>query len=188
TLLVVLPLGFLMLTTAHAQQQQQPAQQQPQQPQTPFTIKVDTQLVVETVMVKDKDGKNIEGLTEKDFVVTEDNVPQTISVFHFEKLEDNPPAAQPVIVVTPPNPTQITPPPAGDTRYENRRLLVLFFDRTASPPADQLRSFAAADKFIRMQMKPPDLLAIMTFDKGVVGVLQDFTNDKEQLLVILQKL
>ena len=79
-LLVVLPLGFLMLTTAHAQQQQ------PQQPQTPFTIKVDTQLVVETVMVKDKDGKPIEGLTEKDFTVTEDNVPQTISVFHFERL------------------------------------------------------------------------------------------------------
>jgi len=31
--------------------------------QRPFTIKVDTQLVVETVVVKDKDGKNIEGLT-----------------------------------------------------------------------------------------------------------------------------
>src|SRR2546425_6459378 len=82
------------------------AQQQPTQT-APFTIKIDTQLVVETVMVKDKDGKNIEGLTEKDFVVTEDNVPQTISVFHFEKLVDNPPASQPVVVVTPPAPTQI---------------------------------------------------------------------------------
>jgi hypothetical protein len=60
------------------------AQQQQQEPQQPFTIKVDTQLVVETVIVKDKDGKTIEGLTEKDFVVTEDNVPQTISVFQFQ--------------------------------------------------------------------------------------------------------
>src|SRR5215510_15070577 len=69
------------------------AQARQQQQQQPFTIKVDTQLVVETVIVKDKDGKPIEGLTEKDFVVTEDNVPQTISVFQFQKLEDTPATA-----------------------------------------------------------------------------------------------
>src|SRR5213592_5298077 len=78
------------------------------QQQQPFTIKVDTQLVVETVVVKDRDGKNIEGLTEKDFTVTEDNVPQTISLFQFEKLEDTAPkpapaepAAAPPVLLSP---------------------------------------------------------------------------------------
>jgi len=90
------------------------AQQQPPQ----VIIKVNTQLVVQTVVVKDKDGKNIEGLTDKDFTVTEDGVPQAISVFHFEKLEDTPAitpvtpaAARPVNTVRPPTQAQITPSP-----------------------------------------------------------------------------
>src|SRR4051812_41397666 len=47
----------------------------------PFTIKVRTQLVVQTVSVNDKDGKPIEGLTKDDFILTEDGAPQTISTF-----------------------------------------------------------------------------------------------------------
>jgi hypothetical protein len=74
-LAVLLTFAFLFLASANAQQPQPQGQQ-------PFTLKVDTQLVVETVIVRDKDGKPIEGLTDKDFVVTEDNIPQTISVRH----------------------------------------------------------------------------------------------------------
>src|SRR3989449_2512899 len=165
------------------------------QQQQPFTIRVDTQLVVETVVVKDKDGKNLEGLIDKDFTVTEDGVPQTISVFQFERLEDTPapapsagaqqPAAE---LVQPKIPTQITPPAPGDSRYRDRRLLVLFFDSMNVSPADQLRAFTAADKFIRTQMKTPDLVAIMSFAAGSVKVLQDFTNDQEALFAVLQKL
>src|SRR5439155_26174532 len=96
--------------------------------QQPFTIKVDTQLVVQTVVVKDKDGKPIEGLTEKDFAVTEDNVPQTVSVFEFQKLDDAPapattPAPAPAPVATP-----AATPARADARYRDHRLLVLFFD------------------------------------------------------------
>ena len=165
------------------------------QQQQPFTIRVDTQLVVETVVVKDKDGKNLEGLIDKDFTVTEDGVPQTISVFQFERLEDTPAPAPPAgaqqpaaEVVQPKIPTQITPPPPGDSRYRNRRLLVLFFDLMNVSPADQLRAFTAADKFIRTQMKTPDLVAIMSFAAGSVKVLQDFTNDQEALFAVLEKL
>jgi len=165
------------------------------QRQQPFTIRVDTQLVVETVVVKDKDGKKLEGLTDKDFTVTEDGVPQTISVFQFERLEDTPapapsPGAQQTAAepVQPKIPTQITPPASGDSRYRDRRLLVLFFDLMNVSPADQLRAFTAADKFIRTQMKTPDLVAIMSFAAGSVKVLQDFTNDQEALFAVLQKL
>src|SRR6266581_591791 len=97
--------------------------------QRQFTLSVDTQLVVETVTVRDKDGKAIEGLRADDFVVTEDGAPQTIGVFQLERLQDAAPsnavvAPKPVQVL---KPNQITPPPAGDPRYTNRRLLVLFF-------------------------------------------------------------
>ena len=186
--LALLSIASLFLASAEAQQQQQGQQ--------PFTIKVDTQLVVETVIVKDKDGKPIEGLSEKDFVITEDNVPQTISVFQFQRLEDTPtatPTAVPAVPATLPQPAAAPAPnaaplPAGSVKYQDRRLLVLFFDMVNTFPPDQLRAFTGADKFIRAQMKTPDLIALMTFQKGVVSVLQDFTDDRDALLGTLAKL
>ncbi|MFN7918509.1 MAG: hypothetical protein U0Q16_00340 [Bryobacteraceae bacterium] len=57
------------------------------------TFQSTTQLVVETVPVKDKDGKPITGLEAKDFVLTEDGVPQQIKVFEYQKLDTALPAA-----------------------------------------------------------------------------------------------
>src|SRR6266571_3252327 len=93
------------------------------QQEQPFTIKVDTQLVVETLVVKDKDGKNIEGLTAKDFTVTEDNVPQTIRVFQFQRLDDTP-AAAPAAQAAPPavSPNPISIPSSTTVKYQDRRL------------------------------------------------------------------
>ena len=50
------------------------------------TFKATSQLVIETVVVKDKDGKPVEGLTAKDFQITEDNVVQPIKFFEFQKM------------------------------------------------------------------------------------------------------
>ncbi|HEX6545306.1 MAG TPA: VWA domain-containing protein, partial [Bryobacteraceae bacterium] len=43
-------------------------------------------------------------------------------------------------------------------------------------------------KFIKTQMTPADLLAIMRFEGGSVDVLQDFTADRDRLLSILETL
>ncbi len=59
---------------------------------------------------------------------------------------------------------------------------------TAMPPSDQLRALAAAQKFIRTQMTPADLVAIMRYSGGAVNVLQDFTHDRDRLLSIIQTL
>src|SRR5262245_61576882 len=129
-MLRVRPASFLVLillcTLAAGAQQAQPQQpaSQPQGQQT-FTISVNTQLVVETVVVKDRDGKMIEGLTKDDFTVTEDNVPQSISVFEFQKLDDTPiqladGGTIPKATVEAVKPAQITVPPTNDTRYQNR--------------------------------------------------------------------
>ena len=146
-----------------------------------------TRLIVQTVSVKDKDGRAVEGLTPADFVVTEDGEPQTVSFVEFQRLPDRPadaraatPAPQPPASVSVPSPTQgqIVIPPPGDTRYRDARLLVLYFDLTAMPPADQIRAYAAAQRFIDAQMQPSDLMAIMTFGGGAVRVKQDFTADR----------
>src|SRR5579862_6699805 len=50
------------------------------------TIKASTQLVVETVVVKDKKGNPVEGLTAKDFTVTENGTPQTIGFCEHQEM------------------------------------------------------------------------------------------------------
>ena len=100
--------------------------------------------MVETVTVKDKNGKPVEGLTAKDFTVTEDGAPQSISFFEFRSCRDELPQPAPRRPPSPSpasdslrtlTPTQIAPETPGDIRYRDRRLLALYFDMTAMPPA-----------------------------------------------------
>src|SRR4051812_34291918 len=51
------------------------------------TFSATAQLVLEQVNVKDKDGKAVEGLKKEDFTITEDNKPQLIKFFDYEKLD-----------------------------------------------------------------------------------------------------
>ena len=69
------------------------ASAQAPQPQQPPVFRSSTRLIVNTVVVRDKDGRVIEGLTAKDFVVTEDNQPQEIAFVEFQRLEPAPTVA-----------------------------------------------------------------------------------------------
>jgi len=157
------------------------------------TFRTGAQLVVETVTVRDKNGKSVEGLTADDFRMTEDGAPQAIRLFEHQALPGIPaPALAPVTDSARPFDrlprNHISPGRPGDTRYQDRRLLVLYFDMTAMPPPDQLRALAAARKFIRTQMAQPDLMALMMYEGGAVRVLEDFTSDRGRLLSAIQTL
>jgi VWFA-related protein len=157
-----------------------------------FTLSVNSQLVVETVVVKDKDGHFVPGLTEKDFKVEEDGVPQTIRIFEHQALAKEsaplpvePPDQEQITLYRRLARTQIAPEVPGKTQYSGHRLLALYFDMTAMPLEDQQRALQAAVKFVRTQMTPADLVAIMRYQGGSVDVLQDFTADRNRLLSIL---
>jgi VWFA-related protein len=195
-------LSFLTCWTLMAQQQQ---------PATPATgtpkFTSSTQLVVEVVSVKDKNGKPVEGLTAKDFTITENGVAQTISFCEFQKLDDG--AAQALIARdTPTNPEPAPakpaaedkpkPPPVtnvqiaseapGDIKFRDRRLMVLYFDMTAMPVPDQLRALTAARTFIQKQMTKADLMAVMKYEGGSVRALQDFTDQRDTLFATIDKM
>ncbi len=173
--------------------------------QTPL-FRSGTKLIVETVSVKDKNGKPIEGLTAKDFTLAEDGVPQTISFVEFQRLPgasdsgpaaptapsaSSPPVVSPSVLatgVTGMTQAQIRVPPPGDLRYRDRRLLVLYFDPSAMRLPDQMRAYADSLKYIDTQMGPADLLAVLTFQQGAVRVRQDFTNDRAALRELLELL
>ncbi|MBV8705873.1 MAG: VWA domain-containing protein [Acidobacteriaceae bacterium] len=157
----------------------------------PVTFSAGAQLVVETVTVTDKRGSPVKGLTTKDFTITEDGAPQAIRFFEYQSLE---PAVADTAPLQPDHVhlydklgrTQIVPEATGKTRYKDRRLLVLYFDMSAMPQADQMRALAAAEKFIRTQMVSTDLIAILRYAGSSVDVLQDFTADRGRLLSIIE--
>jgi VWFA-related protein len=158
-----------------------------------YTMSIKSQLVVETVVVKDKQGKPIEGLTADDFTLTEDGIPQKIRYCEYEVLPASPPPVPPtpakeedVKIYKRLARTQIAAGVQGAGGYKNKRLLAMYFDMSAMPPGDQLRALSAAEKFIRTQITAVDLVAIMRYQGGSVDVLQDFTADRNRLLSILE--
>ena len=57
----------------------------PQQPATVF--RSGTELVLVNVVVRDKNGAVVRGLTRDDFSIAEDDKPQTVTSFDFEELD-----------------------------------------------------------------------------------------------------
>jgi VWFA-related protein len=182
-------LTFILILCALAAAQQ--PQQNAQTPAEPVTFTSSTQLVIETVTVNDKSGKPIMGLTQKDFTVTEDGAPQAIKFFEYQELPDAvepplPPAPLKADVLNKFPSTKISAETPGSMKYRDHRLLCLYFDLTALPPTDQIRSLEAAQKFISTQMTKADLLSIMLYQGSGVRVLQDFTDDRDRLSTIIQ--
>jgi VWFA-related protein len=174
---------------------QQIGQNKPADGSQGFTLSVKVQLVVEAVVVKDKDGKTIPGLTAKDFTVTEDGVPQAVRICERENLAEQ---SKPLPVIKPGTEdikiykhlarTQIAPETEDNERYKNRRLMALYFDMSAMRPADQIRALSAAKQFVRTQMTSVDLVSILRYQGASVDILQDFTDDRNKILSILETL
>jgi VWFA-related protein len=190
----MLPAIFLLLAAVYVPAQQT-GQNKPAGESGTFTVTVKSQLVVETVVVKDKQGKLIPGLTAQDFAITEDGAAQKITFCEHQDLAANalplpvaPPGSEELKLYKRLARTQVTPEAPDSERYKNRRLLALYFDMSAMRPADQLRALTAAEQFLRTQMTTVDLVAILRYQGGSVDILQDFTADRNKLLSILQTL
>jgi len=157
-----------------------------------LTLTVKAQLVVETVVVKDKQGKPVEGLTANDFTITEDGIPQKIRFCEHQALPTTSvplPASKPgeedIKLYKRLSRTQVAPEQPENLRYKDHRLIALYFDMSAMRPDDQLRALNAAEQFIRTQMTAADYVSILRYQGGAVDVLQDFSADRNRLLSIL---
>jgi VWFA-related protein len=171
-----------------------------------FSFSETVQLVVVDIFAKDKDGNPIPGLKAGDFTVSEDGKPQKIEFCEYQELKNDvvttalatevltPRAEAEVKAVEPPKAevkavtnNQIASAKPGEIKYKDRRLMALFFDMTSMPIADQMRAQDAAVKFIKTQITPSDLVAIMTFSSEV-KVIEDFTDDRDKLIKDIKKL
>jgi len=166
------------------------AQDQP----TP-TFRANTNLVIVNVAVKDKSGKAIEDLKKEQFTLLEDGKPQTIAVFDVQRLngETLPALEAPAPALKTRGAAEETKPatapaaPVTPDQLKDRRLIAMFFDLSSMQPAEQIRARDAAVKFIDTQMTASDMVSIMTLTNEL-RVVQDFTNDRETLLTVIQSL
>ena len=160
-----------------------------------FTLSIHSNLVVEAVTVKDKQGNFVHGLMAKDFVLTEDGAPQAIRYCEHQNLTET---SNPLAPLTPEESnitiyrdlarTQIATEALGDARNKDRRLLALYFDASSLGESTRHRTTGAASEFIRSHMTTADRIAILRYNGGSVDILQDFTDDRNRLLSIIDTL
>jgi VWFA-related protein len=166
-------------------------------------ITTNVNLVIVDLSVKDKAGNVMSNLKMGDFTLLEDGKPQKISVFQFQKLDsDEPPPPVPAtkgvkasapLLPAPaaPKPLDAGPAPKPTAnpviRFQDRRLVAMLFDFSTMAAAEQARAQKSALEFIQNQMKPADIIAIMTAGTGPLKIDQDFTDDRDRLQEVIKK-
>jgi len=163
------------------------AQQRPPTPRrSGFRFKVNTNLVLVNVVVRDKQGNLVRGMTKDDFQLFEDGKPQTIADFGLEDTDAIALESQNIPGVTgvagaPPAPP---PDPQSTEEMRNRRIIILFFDFTAMDPEQIDRTVTAAKQFVEKQMAPADLVALVSLASSMRLDL-DLTANRERINRVL---
>src|SRR3984885_8037100 len=177
TSLVLFFLGVTGGLSAQDQSQTQP------DAQSAYTLKVNSDLVLTNVVVRDKKtGEVVRGLTSGVFQVVEKSKPQKIPIFDFQSVDQATPLNEATINGKAPNTIMGSMNRATtSTQLRNHRLIVMFFDITSMQPEDLERAQDAARNYINKQMHPADLVSVVSLDQSL-SLDQDFTANKQQLL------
>ena len=164
----------------------------PAQQPADYTFRVQTDLVLVNVTVRDKNGNLIRGLKPEDFTILEDNKPQTVVSFDVENIDAvaNQDVAQTKLLPGPPTAegsaaSAATSASGSANQFKDRRLIVLFFDLSAMEPDEIDRAITSAEHYVDTQMAPADLVSIVSLGSSLL-VSQDFTSDHGLLKKQLQ--
>lgn len=175
------------------------------QPQAPLSqqpapvFRSGINLILVGVVVRDKSGAVVRGLTADDFDLLEDGVRRPILTFAFEEIKptaapiENASTLAPVSAASRPSRTAAPVPPVdNDTpshplRSEGvagHRLLTLVFDTSSMQPDDVQKAVDGARKWVDEEMTPADLVAVAAINSSL-QVLTDFTSSKERMRAVL---
>ena len=180
-----------LLAPALPAQNARPPQGQQPRGSALYRFKAETDLVLVNLIVRDKSGAPVKGLSKEDFTVLEDGKAQNISSFDFEDVGvmavGAPPQAS--LMAAPKNAPATPQPTAATERLDlrDRRLVVLFFDLSSMQPEEIERAVDAAKKYVNQQMTPNDLVGVVSLATSL-QVLQDFTSDRDVLSKTLTRL
>ena len=140
-------------------------------PQGKLVEVIEVRVVNVDVVVRDRSGNPVRGLTKDDFDLYEDRVKQTITNLYEVRRDE---VAQPVQA----SEVQSTAP-SVPIELRQRRLL-LFVDSSSIQYSRKQAVLDAADKFVNQRMQPEDQAMLVTWQLGL-HVVTPFTSDKEVL-------
>ena len=158
--------------------------QQEQPPRAVF--RTARSIVSVDVIVRDRSGAVVRGLTAADFEVQEDGKLQEILSFTFEEISDKAAPVQKTdllagieekVQVTSTAPAAARPAAPVAATYAGRRLIVLLFDVSSMEPEDVQRAVDSAKKYVNEQMSAADMVAVATVG-STLDVLTDFTGER----------
>lgn len=149
-----------------------------------FTLKVQTDIVLTNVVVRDKKtGVVVKDLKASDFTVLENGKPQTIRSFDFQTvdqavaLHENSTVSGKTSIADIVNRNFAADP----AQLKDHRLIVMFFDLSSMQPEDIDRAVESAQDYVKNKMQPADLVALVSLSTALT-MDQDFTADKDALL------
>ena len=177
--------------------------QQPAPPQAATLFHSGVNLVLVDVVVRDRRGTVVKGLTADDFELLEDGKRQQIVTFAFEEISGTATpienasmlsasaatSAAPVVTAGAPvaAPKAVDGTPSAPLTSEDvagHRLLTLLFDTSSMQPEDVQKAADSALKWVDDQMTPADLVAVASIGSSL-QVLTDFTSSKEKVHSVL---
>ncbi|WP_158791118.1 VWA domain-containing protein [Granulicella sp. L60] len=154
-----------------------------------FTMKVQTDIVLTNVVVRDKKtGEVVKGLKASDFTILENGKPQKIASFDYQNVDEAAVLRERSTVTGKATIADLVNGNfAEDPKaLRDHRLIVIFFDLSSMQPEDIDRAVEAAQDFVNKKMQPADLVALVSMDTSL-SMDQDFTSDKAALLRGLDK-
>jgi len=127
-------------------------------------LKVESNLVVVRVVVRDAQGVPVKGLKKEDFKLFDRGKEQSIAQFEEESPVEG--AA-----------TSTAPQTPGQPGETQDRYFALYFDDLDTSDGDMMAARDAADRYLAANLRASDHAAIFTTGK----ILSDFTSDPKQL-------
>jgi VWFA-related protein len=169
---------FVLATALACAAQTPPNSQEITTKDEPATFKTRVNLVMVPVVVRDRQGRAVAGLTKDDFRLLDRGKPQEISRFSVETMAlPAPGGTKPAEAPNPENPDEHVAAVAMPDRF-----IAYLFDDVHLDFADLARARDAAQQHMNMQLRPKDRAAIFSTSGQTV---LDFTDDLVKLHDVL---
>jgi len=155
-------------------------QSAPYWPRSQTVLRVESKLVEVGVVVRDKRGRPVGGLTKEDFAIEDSGKNRDIVAFTPEVSHSAPSAAGPAAPVP-----HEDAPAAGTVAKTSRRFIGIFFDDFSMAASEMVQSKIAAKRFLKEALDHGEQVAIFSMSRPLV---QPFTSDAGRLNAAIDRL
>lgn len=144
--------------------------------QEPASFKIASRIVLVDVVVKDRKGNFVPTLSERDFEILEDGVPQRIASFSLNGR------VKPEIV----NPTTSLEADTSSNAATARPVSILLLDLLNTEPKDRPYARSAMLRYIEQHLQLGQQVAVFVLADKLM-LLQDFTGDAARLKLAIER-